>query len=152
MNPSKLKIKLNFSLFLLLLLSGGPLFAQKITSIHGKVIDAQTKDGLSYASIQVPDANLGTRADIDGNFLIEVPLSVKKLRVSYVGYTTLLVDIKPGENNELEVALTDASVNLKEVEVRPDKYRRKNNPAVNLINEVFAHKDQNRKEGLDFYS
>lgn len=152
MNPSKLKIKLNFSLFLLLLLSGSPLFAQKTTSIHGKVIDAQTKDGLSYASIQVPDANLGTRSDIDGNFLIEVPLSVKKLRISYVGYTTLLVDIKPGENNELEVELTDASVNLKEVEVRPDKYRRKNNPAINLINEVFAHKDQNRKEGLDFYS
>lgn len=152
MNPNKLKIKLSYTLLCFLWLLSSNLFAQKTTSVHGKVIDAQTKEGLSYATVQIPDVNLGTRADIDGNFLIEVPAGKTQLRISYVGYTTKTVTIKPGISNELVVDLVDASVSLREVEVRPDKYRRKNNPAVNLIKEVFDHKDQNRKEGLDFYS
>lgn len=151
MNPSKLKIKLADFLLVTLCLLASNLLAQKSIAVHGKVIDAQTKEGLSYATIQIPDLNLGTRTDIDGNFLIEVPLTNNQIRVSYVGYTNQTITIKPGQTNELIVGLVDANFNLKEVEVRPDKYRRKNNPAVNLINEVFAHKDQNRKEGLNFY-
>ncbi|MEO6758962.1 MAG: DUF5686 family protein [Saprospiraceae bacterium] len=139
-------------LLLFLLLAANSAFAQKITSAHGKILDAQTKEPLAYATVQLPGANAGTRSDIAGNFLIETDQRATELRVSYVGYTTQTLKIKAGERNEIIVALVDESVNLKEVEIRPDKYRRKNNPAVDLIGEVFAHKDDNRKEGLDFYN
>ncbi len=138
-------------LLLLLFLTSGLLTAQQSTSVHGKVIDDRTNEPLAYATVQLPDVKAGTRTDIAGNFLIESDQPTTVLRVAYVGYTTQNIKIRSGEHSEITVRLMDETVNLREVEIRPDKYRRKNNPAVDLIGEVFAHKDKNRKEGLDFY-
>jgi hypothetical protein len=140
----------NYPLLFGLLISSA-LFAQNKTSVHGKILDGKTKETLPYATVQFPDANLGTRADTDGNFLIETSVPVTQLRIAYVGYNTETLDIKAGEHNEIIVRMTEASVTLNEIEIRPKKYRRKNNPAVDLVGQVFAHKDQNRRQGLDFY-
>ena len=137
---------------LIFLLLPGAVFAQQITSIHGKVVDSRTNEPLPYASVQLPEAKVGTRTDISGNFLLETNRPATQLRISYVGYTTQNLDVQPGARNEITVRLTDETVSLREIEVRPDKYRRRNNPAVDLIGQVFAHKDQNRKEGLDYYN
>ncbi|MEO6038543.1 MAG: DUF5686 family protein, partial [Saprospiraceae bacterium] len=137
---------------LVILLAAGGIFAQKTTSVHGKVVDDRTNEPLAYATVQLPEANASTRTDIAGNFRIETAVPATQLRVSYVGYTTGILSVKAGEHNELLVRMADETVNLREVEIRPDKYRRRNNPAVDLIGEVFAHKDRNRKSGLDFYN
>lgn len=132
------------------LLSLSQLAAQR-TSVHGKVVDAQTREGLPYATVQLPETKLGTRTDVNGNFNIESDLPATQLRISYVGYTDQILSVQQGRHNEITADMADAAVNLKEIEVRPDKYKRKN-PAVDLIREVFAHKDDNRKEGLDYYN
>lgn len=139
-------------LFSLLMLVITSLSAQNKTSVHGKVIDTKTKEPLPFATVQLPDANVATRTDVDGNFLIETPQPVKQLLVAYVGYQTETVDIKAGMRNEITVLMDESMVDLSEIEIRPGKYRRKNNPAVDLVKEVFAHKDQNRRKGLDFYN
>jgi Family of unknown function (DUF5686)/CarboxypepD_reg-like domain len=126
--------------------------AQNSTSVHGKVVDAATKETLAYATVQFQEGNIGTRTDLDGNFYLKSPKLLSQVKITYVGYIPAVVDIKPGEHNEITVSLQEASTDLGEVVIRPGKYRRKNNPAVSLIEEVFAHKDQNRKEGLGFYS
>jgi len=141
----------NYLLSLMLLLSFG-LLAQNKTTVHGKVVDAETNESLPFASVQFPDVNVGGRSDIDGNFFLETTENASQLRVAYVGYQTVTVDIKPGAHVEITVRLSEATVSLDEVEIRPDKYRRKNNPAVNLVGQVFKHKDQNRRQGLDFYN
>jgi len=140
-----------YSLLLLMLLVSGWLAAQG-TIIHGKVFDAKTNEALPYATVQSLGENLGTRTDLSGNFLLEPSNRVTQIRVSYIGYKTETISIQPGERNELVVRLSEATVTLNEVEIRPEKYRRKNNPAVNLIGQVFAHKDQNRRQGLDYYN
>ncbi len=151
MNPLVINTSKKYAWLLVWLLSGVTLFAQKsVTTVHGKVIDAQTEETLSYATVQLPEVNLGTRTDIDGNFRIESSEATTQLRISYVGYTTQTITIVAGQYNEINVKLVDAAFKLGEVEVRPDKYKRKN-PAVDLIGEVFKHKDDNRKEGLDYY-
>lgn len=134
------------------LLAGITVFAQKSTTVHGKVLDAQTNEALPYASVQFTGSNMGTRADIDGNFLIETREPVKQLRITYVGYNTQVVDIKAGQRNDIIASMSEAVVTLNEIEVRPEKYRRRNNPAVGLVGQVFAHKDQNRRQGLDYYN
>jgi len=139
-------------LLILVLISAPALFAQKTTSIHGKVVDARTNEPLPYASVQLPEAKVGTRTDLSGYFLLETTQSARQLRVSYVGYTTQNVTVQAGQLNEVTVSLVDESVSLKEIEIRPDKYRRKNNAAVDLIGQVFAHREENRKEGLDYYN
>jgi len=131
-----------------------PVFAQspELTSVRGKVIDARSEDGLPYASVQFEGEQLGARTDINGNFYLESAGKPKKVLVSYVGYQTASVDIKTGRRNEISVRLAEGNVDIKEITIRPQEYRRRNNPAVDLIGEVFRHKDANRKEGLDYYS
>lgn len=145
--------KAKFTLLLLVLLNAGWIIAQNgSTLIHGKVLDARTNEALPYASVQSIGENLGARTDLDGNFLLEVSGQVSKIRVTYVGYKPEIVSIRSGTRNELTVRLSEATVTLNEVEIRPDKYRRKNNPAVGLVAQVFAHKDQNRRQGLNYYN
>lgn len=146
-------VKTNFKNCLILLgvFTSALLMAQN-TSVHGKVVDAQTDEALPYATVQFPEVNLGTRTDIDGNFLIETTRPASELRIAYVGYETVVLPIKTGQHQEITVRLKEASVKLSEIEIRPEKYRRKNNPAVDLVKQVFAHKDENRRQGLDFYN
>lgn len=126
--------------------------AQNSTSIHGKVMDAKTNESLPFASVKAVGLNLGTRTDLDGNFLLESKVPVGQITIEYVGYKTEKINIKPSGQDLLQVRMTEATVVLNELEIRPEKYRRKNNPAVGLIGQVFAHKNQNRRQGLDFYN
>lgn len=154
MNEFSSLFRLILPLLLFALGTQAPLLAQNktLTAVKGRVLDAKTKEALPYATVQFDDAPTGVRTDIDGNFYIERKGPAQKIRVSYVGYPTTLLAIRSGEYNEVTVNLEENSVNIKEVMVKPEKYRRKNNPAVDLIEEVFKHKDLNRKEGLDYFS
>ena len=152
MKNSALIFNLKYCLLLLGLLASTIGLAQNITSVHGKVLDASTKEPLLYATVQFQESNVGTRTDLDGNFYLKTPNAVKQVKITYVGYKALILNIKPGEHNEITVLLQESSNDLDEVVIRPEKYRRKNNPAVSLIEKVFERKDQNRKEGLDYYT
>lgn len=141
----------------LLILAGlfsSPLSAQTnpMTSIHGRVTDSLSGSALPYASVQIAGEELGTRTDIDGYFFFQTKNPARKIRITYVGYKTFTLNITPGINNEVNVPMVEETYGIKEVTVRPKKYSKRNNPAVDLIGEVFKHKDQNRKEGLDYYS
>lgn len=63
-------------------------------TIRGTVTDADTKETLIGVNITpASDVSIGTVTDIDGNYVIKVPESVKALRFSYVGYTSQTVEI-----------------------------------------------------------
>jgi hypothetical protein len=57
-----------------------------------------------------------------------------------------------GKEQTINISLTIASFALDEVIVKPGKktYKNKNNPAVELINNVIARKDENRSETFNF--
>ncbi len=120
------------------------------TIVKGKVLDAKDKTGIPYASLQFGSGNIGTNTDNNGFFLLEKKGQVTEIRVSCMGYVTQTIAIKPNQTNEITVSLVELEAQLREITVRPEKYKRKN-PAVDLIKQVFAHRDQNRKEGLDYY-
>lgn len=120
-------------------------------SLHGKIVDAETNEGLAYATVQFDNDATGTRSDIDGNFLIESKRRPKRLRIYYVGYKAVDMAVPAENTQDLRIALEPIDVNIKEVTVRPKKYRNRDNPAVDLIEEVFKHRNDNRKEGLDYY-
>lgn len=141
-----------FCLLILLLFYSPFVNAQNLTSVHGIVQDSLSGERLAYATIAFDGVGVGARTDINGNFYIETAESPRKLRVSYVGYKAQILSITPGRHNELVVKMVEHNSDLREVTIKPKKYSRKNNPAVDLVEEVFKHKDQNRKEGLDYYS
>lgn len=66
--------------------------------IEGRLIDAETKEPLGFASIIFKNTKVGVAADVDGNFKLTVPDSLMAeniyLEVLYVGYERKEIVIK----------------------------------------------------------
>jgi len=68
-----------------------------------------------------------------------------RIKVSFIGYKTIYKDITPGITQTINVAMSEDRRELSEVVVKSGKktrYKNRNNPAVELIRQVIAHKDQ----------
>ncbi|GAB4493454.1 MAG: DUF5686 and carboxypeptidase-like regulatory domain-containing protein [Saprospiraceae bacterium] len=128
-------------------------FTQGLTIASGIVMDAKTNEPLALATIRFEGKNVGGMSDAEGRFFVEIKEPATRLTVTYMGYETAVVDLKPAQaNTGLKVRLEEANNTLVEVVVRNEKYRNKGNPAVELIQKVIENKDRNRREGLDYYS
>jgi len=121
-------------------------------TISGTVTDAATKEALAFASISVPAKNRGTRTDDKGFFELLSVTEIEEIRVSYVGYKTKIVPVQyQGFQAFISIALEVEEQMLREVVVRPKKYRNKDNPTVALIELVVKNRDRNRVENFDTY-
>ncbi|MBQ1702696.1 MAG: SusC/RagA family TonB-linked outer membrane protein, partial [Prevotella sp.] len=80
-------------LFACLFLSIGMAVAQ--TRVSGSVLSADDGEPIIGATIRVVGTSVGAISDADGKFSLSAPQSAKKLEVSYVGYQTQTVNIKP---------------------------------------------------------
>ncbi|MDX1327315.1 MAG: TonB-dependent receptor [Arenibacter sp.] len=97
-------------------------FAQE-GKISGKVLNSD-QDAISYASVILEPASIGTAADENGNFSINhLNPGKHTLKISSVGYQPLLKTITLGENEtvELVVSLRDG-MELDQVEVFGNRY------------------------------
>ncbi len=94
-----MKVFNSYVLVLLLLLTGNffTLAAQNRT-ISGKILDG-LQEPLIGVSIRVEGSTTGGTTDADGMFRLHVPQGETTLIVSYVGYLTDRVKVKPDEDN-----------------------------------------------------
>ena len=70
------------------------MFAQGSGTLNGRVLDKTTSEALVGANVIVVNTNLGAAADIDGKFTIHnMPVGRQTLKISYVGYNTITVDV-----------------------------------------------------------
>jgi uncharacterized protein DUF5686/carboxypeptidase-like protein len=139
------------SLLLCCLATAG--FSQKMTSIKGVVVDAETKETLPLVNIAFAGTSIGTTTDLDGSYVLESKWASDSIQISYVGYETQTLPVQLGARQKMNVALSPFSVIMKTVEVkaRRGNYRRRGNPAVALMKQVIAHKGENRIESQPFY-
>ncbi|MEQ9402951.1 MAG: carboxypeptidase-like regulatory domain-containing protein [Cyclobacteriaceae bacterium] len=121
---SRLKMKQLF--YFLLLFSTVPGFSQD-QIIEGMVVDAKTRKPIPYAAIGILGENVGTVSNEDGHFRLAIPSKFiydtltfsevvhvpKKLSVTY-----LL------NRQEIVIALEEAVMELRTVEITPDKEKR----------------------------
>lgn len=120
------------------------------TTVKGKVIDAQTKEGIPFATVLVKDSKLGVSTDIDGFFRIKSETKITELKVSSISYKTQVVAVPKGKDS-LIISLESDNALLAELVVKPTKYRNKNNPTVELIKRVIDNRKNNRVEGFESY-
>ena len=140
--------------FLLFVTGQSVLYAQNITSTSGIVRDSISGEPLSYVSVIFQNSTIGAMTDDNGNFHLENNMGLTKLVISSLGYDNKIVTLKAGKHNDgLNVQLRPTSFEIAEVVVKPkkEKYSRKDNPAVELIKKVIAHKDENRIEAKEEY-
>lgn len=112
------------------------------TVVKGVVTDSLTREALSFAIVQVKGANITARADIFGEFSITLDqtLNSYEIHVVYLGYHDKTLRFEPGKVNSVKVAMASKSLSLDGVEVvgRRAKYRKKDNPGVELIRKLIA--------------
>jgi len=150
MNASQLA---KFGLFFILLLNFNDISAQKLTTIRGKVIDARTKEPLAFVDVILKGTYVGVSTDLDGQYLIKTKNPSDTIQVSYLGYKTIEMPIQKGTRQKLDFYLEEAGYQLDKVTIvsKKGRYRKKNNPAVDLMRKVIENRDNNKIESQDFY-
>ncbi|MDO5759817.1 MAG: DUF5686 family protein [Bacteroidota bacterium] len=142
-----------FFTFVLVLLGG--VLAQN-TVITGKITDKKTGEILPFVNIttNVRSAHFsGTMSDDKGEYYIKSSTSFDTVIFQFIGYETLKVAVSPRQIQTIDIALVPQATSLQEVRVvaKKEKYRRKNNPAVLLMENVLAHKKQNELTSQEYY-
>ena len=109
-----MKIKLTYAFLGLFLLLSSALFAQQ-RDWKGQVLDSKTNEPLIGVSVLVKGTSAGTITDYDGRFSVKAAVN-QTLTLSYVGYITLEISLKP-TTNLTSVLLSEDSRALDEVVV-----------------------------------
>ncbi len=150
-----MNFRFTFSIFFFLFLfTGSDSFSQasEKTIIKGIVSDAKTGDPIPYATVLLKGTTVGTITDNQGKYSIETKVPATQVEFSYLGYQTQSKSIFAGKEQIINIRLSLSVIALDEVTIKPKRvgYKNKNNPAVDLIDKVIAHKSVNRKEAYDY--
>ena len=139
---------------MLFLLIAAPGWAQDVTRVSGTVINAQTKEPLPFVNINFKNSYTGTATDLDGKFSLQTRFPTDSLVASFIGYISQTLAVTPDIRQELSFELESTALTMETVTVKAkkEKYRRKNNPAVDLIKKVMDNKKQNSLKGQEHYS
>lgn len=124
------------------------------TVLSGTVTDSITGESLPYASLVWEGTATGVQTDLDGRFSFVSSGQNKVLEVTYVGYETKRVTIRPGQTQKLDIRLRPSYIALQEVVVKPGRehYRRRGNPAVEFVRKVIARRDAHDPHNHDYFS
>ena len=144
-------------LLLSVLLGTGLLPAQSPTRVRGTVTDAETGEPMPYVSVIFLGTRIGTMTDAEGAFSLENHRDYATVSFQMLGYETQNIPVQAGRTTDgLQVKLKPDAYGLQSAVITPKKgrdsrYRRRDNPAVELVRNVIAHKDQNHVRSLEHY-
>lgn len=91
--------------------------SRRTVEYSGRVLDARTNDPLVGATVILKGTTIGTSTDINGEFRIGVPESIRtvELEVSYMGYRSETV--QSVQTAEIVIRLQEDATSLEEVQV-----------------------------------
>lgn len=146
----QMKKSIKLKVFLMTLLWTLALTAS--AQIKGFVVDAATGDSIAFASVAYKDLKIAKSSNVSGVFSIERKTG-HYLTVSAIGYKSQRILIQNNTPAELHVCLTPDSKMLGNVVVKAKrrKYKRKDNPAVELMRRVIAAKKRTDLDNHDYY-
>jgi len=122
--------------------------------ITGKVLDSATHAPLTNVSVRVKNANKGALTDSTGSFRLEADKNAKQLLVTMVGYNPKTLMLGESGIQRVTIFMGETYTTLEGITVKfkRGKYRNKDNPAVELIRQVIAHKPENKPGAYNFAS
>ncbi len=133
--------------FLLLLLITSVSKAQY--SVEGKIVDLENRESLPFVSIAIVGTQKGISTDMEGNFKITYSKKITNLKVSYVGYESVVFKIEGNNNNvkNIVIPLKKTSFQLGEVVIVPGE-----NPAHRIILAASKNREKNNPDNIAHYS
>ncbi len=127
------------------------------TRVYGVVTDAKTGEPLPYVSVIFPGTQIGAMTALDGTFTLEGPGSYSNVSFQMLGYETYIYNIRANATTrDAHIKMNPDTYGIQAVIVKPKRrrdrvYRRRGNPAVELVRNVIAHKEENRVQSTPGY-
>lgn len=127
-------------LHLFLMMLGGviilsnPLHAQTQKTIRGVITDAETGETLPSATISIEGTYTGTISNADGEYTLTIKSLPATIRVRFIGYETMLLDITASSDELQNIELNPSRLELGEVVVTGE------DPAISIMREVIERK------------
>ena len=145
--------KILFALFIIIGAPTQSIYAQKTTTIIGKVFDARTKEPLPFVDVILKGTYVGASTDLDGKYEIKTKFASDTIMVSFLGYQTQEQAIVQEDRQVLDFYLEEEGILMESVTIveKKGRYRKKNNPAVELMRKVIENRDRNKLEAQDYY-
>lgn len=127
-------------------------FAQRVQSVKGTVVDAESKQPLIGATVYIQlDEMYGTSTDIDGRFRLEnVPVGRIEVKCSFIGYepwSSGLVTLTSGKEMTVNVGLVENIHVKEEVTVVATKDGETKNEMMTISSRSFSIKETQRFAG-----
>ena len=132
-------------------------FAQQ-TVIKGKITDVETGETLPMATVSYvcEGETYGTTSDMNGVYRLESDKIFDYVIFQFAGYKPYKVKIKRFTTQTINAKMESETITLPKAEVKAkrkikDRYKRKGNPAVELIRKVQKNAERNSLTGFDYY-
>ena len=90
-------------------------------SIKGQITDAQSGETIIGATVMIPGTTTGTRADVQGNYTLKLPVGRQTIQFSFVGYERQVlndIDIVSGQEKTINIKLEKKNRTIKKVVIR----------------------------------
>nr|MBS0037749.1 TonB-dependent receptor [Saprospiraceae bacterium] len=106
--------------------------------VQGVVLDAENRTEISFANIFLTPLERGTTTDDQGKFLLdEIPPGTYDIRVSFVGYRTVIlseIEVPSNRPVDLEIEMEAEREEIEEVVVRASPFRKTEESPLSLRN------------------
>lgn len=98
----------------------------KFVILHGKIVDATTKDAMPGVTVVIEGSTVGTTSDADGNYTLKVPSGIYNLLFSFLGYEPVVKKFNGQNRKEFEtIKLVQSAMELEDVVVTGVYQRKK---------------------------
>lgn len=120
--------------------------------LSGTVYDVASGEVVPFASVSYKGHNIAVSSDKNGNFKVERH-NGWYITISAVGYQRLVMKVTEDTKSPLEISLKSDEQKLDEVVVKSKRkrYKRKDNPAVEMMRKVIAAKMRTDLGNHDYY-
>lgn len=131
----------------------GHMTGAQTRTASGIVVDSLTNKPLEYIAVYMEKTSSGCVTNYNGEFFLSDNSGKDVLVIDAIGYKTRRIVLKPGKTQNLTIRMQPESIRLEGAIVKPkrERYRKKENPAVELIRNVIANKGNNRIESKEYF-
>ncbi len=133
--------KLSFVNVLLFLIF--PFVTQAQITFSGHVIDADSKESLSFVSVWVKGTNNAVYTQLDGSFSLSGIKSTDTVQISALGYKDYEILGRAILKTDMEIVLIPDAIKMDVVTVSPGK-----NPAIPIVKKAIRNRHENRPDGV----
>lgn len=113
------------------------------TTVSGRVFDGESGEALPFVTVNFVGSNIGSMTDGEGLYSITTEEKVSRIVISSLGYQSQNIQIQKFVEQKIDIALEPRQIELAVAEVRPEKEKRRKNPARPLMQRVVDAKKDN---------